>query len=112
MKLTPRLEAKLTTDSTEHWVELLNAKGIPAGAILGLEQALAAPQVAHRRSIQTIDDPELGPLELFTLTAKFCKTPGAIDAAPPRLSQHTDEILQALGYSREAVEELRARGAV
>ncbi len=110
--LTPLLEAKLTTDSTVHWVELLNAKGIPAGAILGLEQALTAPQVAHRRSIQTIEDPELGPLELFTLTAKFCKTPGAIDAAPPRLSQHTDEILHALGYTREAVEELRARGAV
>jgi len=52
------------------------------------------------------------PVKLFTLTARFAKTPGAIDTAPPRLSQHTAEILDALGYSREEVEELRARGAV
>jgi crotonobetainyl-CoA:carnitine CoA-transferase CaiB-like acyl-CoA transferase len=110
--LTPLLEAKLTTESTEHWVELLNARGIPAGAILGLEEALVAPQVAHRRSIQSVDDAELGPLKLFTLTARFCKTPGTIDSAPPRLSQHTAEILETLGYSREDVEELRGRGAV
>ena len=93
-------------------MEVLNAKGIPSGAILGLEEALSAPQIAHRGSIQTVDDPELGPLKLFTLTARFEKTPGAIDAAPPRLSQHTAEILDALGYSREEVEGLRARGAV
>jgi len=110
--LTPLLEAKLATNTTEHWVEVLNAKGIPSGAILGLEEALSAPQIAHRRSIQTVDDPELGPLKLFTLTARFEKTPGAIDAAPPRLSQHTAEIFDALGYSREEVEGLRARGAV
>ncbi|HSP14732.1 MAG TPA: CoA transferase [Thermoanaerobaculia bacterium] len=110
--LTPLLEAKLMTNTTEHWVEALNAKGIPSGAILGLEEALSAPQIAHRGPIQTVDDPELGPLKLFTLTAKFEKTPGAIDTAPPRLSQHTAEILGALGYSGEQVEDLRSRGAV
>ncbi len=110
--LTPLLEAKLMSNATAHWVDVLNAKGIPSGAILGLEEALTAPQVAHRQSIQTVDDPELGPLELFSLTAKFAKTPGAIDAAPPRLSQHTGEILAALGYSADEIEELRARGVV
>ncbi len=110
--LTPLLEAKLTTNTTEHWVGVLNAKGIPSGAILGLEEALTAPQIAHRQSIQTVEDPELGPLKLFALTAKFTKTPGAIDTAPPRLSQHTGEILDALGYSHEAIEAFRARGAV
>jgi crotonobetainyl-CoA:carnitine CoA-transferase CaiB-like acyl-CoA transferase len=110
--LTPLLEAKLTANSTEHWVELLNAKGIPSGAILGLEDALGAPQIAHRRSIQTIQDAELGPLSLFTLTAKFCKTPGAIETAPPRLSQHTVEILESLGYSPDESEQFRTRGVI
>ena len=110
--LTPLLEARLTTNTTDHWVEVLNAKGIPSGAILGLEEALRAPQVAHRQSIQTVEDPELGALELFTLTAKFSRTPGAIDAPPPRLSQHTREILASLGYSPDAAEALRTRGVI
>ncbi len=110
--LTPLLEEKLTTNTTAHWVGVLNAKGIPSGAILSLEQALNAAQIEHRQSIGTVSDPELGPLKLFALTAKFAKTPGAIDSPPPRLSQHTGEILASLGYSAEEVEALRGSGAV
>ena len=110
--LTPLLEERLTTAPTSHWVSVLNAKGIPSGGILTLGEALSAPQIAHRGSIETVEDSELGPLQLFTLTAKFEKTPGKLETAPPRLSQHTDEILGALGYSTEDIAALRVAGAV
>jgi crotonobetainyl-CoA:carnitine CoA-transferase CaiB-like acyl-CoA transferase len=110
--LTPLLEARLTTADTAHWVDVLNARGIPSGAIASLEEALTSPQIAHRQSIATIEDPELGPLQLFNLTAKFEKTPGSVDAPPPRLSQHTDEILAALGYTEDETRDLRDMGAV
>jgi CoA:oxalate CoA-transferase len=110
--LTPILEEKLMKETTEHWVEALNDKGIPSGAIVSLEEALNAPQVEHRESIQTIDEPKIGPLKLFTLTAKFEKTPGSLDTPPPRLSQHTCEVLHSLGYSDDDLARLRAAGAV
>lgn len=110
--LTPLLEAKLTTQPTAHWVETLNAKGVPSGAIATLEHALTSPQVAHRRSIETIDADGLGALKLFTLTAKFEKTPGAIESPPPRLSQHTSQILAELGYSDDEVASLKTSGAI
>jgi CoA:oxalate CoA-transferase len=110
--LTPLLEAKLTTASTDHWVEALNAKGIPSGGIATLEEALTSPQVRHRESIVAVQDPNLGQLELFTLTAKFSKTPGAITTPPPTLSQHSNEILSSLGYSAEDVAAMRESGAI
>lgn len=110
--LRPLLEARLTTAPTAHWVEGLNAKGIPSGGIATLEEALTSPQVAHRQSIQSIEDPQLGALKLFNLTAKFSKTPGELESPPPRLSEHTAEILCGLGYSASDVESLRAAGAV
>ncbi len=110
--LTPLLEAKLREQPTARWVEALNAKGVPSGEILGLEAALTAPQIEHRGTIQTVEAPGLGPLRLFNLTAKFEKTPAAIETPPPRLSAHTEAILGALGYGADAIASLRQKGVI
>ena len=47
--LTPLLEEKLIQQSTAYWVEVLNAKGIPSGDILSLEEALSSEQVQASR---------------------------------------------------------------
>jgi CoA:oxalate CoA-transferase len=110
--LTALLEEKLKERTTEHWVEVLNGRGVPSGAILGLGAALAQPQIAHRGTIQPVHAAGIGELKLFTLTAQFEKTPGAVEAPPPRLSDHTEEILGAIGYTGDDVAALRERGIV
>jgi formyl-CoA transferase len=110
--LTPLLEAKLKQKPTGFWVEKLNAEGVPSGEILSLQAALAAPQVAHRGTIQSVVEAGIGELKLFNMTAKFDKTPGAVESAPPRLSAHTEEILTGLGYSTESIAAFRQRGVV
>ena len=110
--LTELLEVELRKRPTEHWVEALNARGVPSGAILGLEAALAQEQIAHRGTIQSVCADGIGELKLFGLTARFEKTPGGVETAPPRLSDHTEEILGGLGYSRDDVAQLRQRGIV
>ncbi len=91
--LTPLLEARLAARATAEWVEALNARGVPSGEILGLGAALSQAQVRHRRSLRDVAVPGIGTVPLFGLTAKFEETPGELDAPPPRLSAHTDEIL-------------------
>ena len=110
--LTPLLEAKLTERPTEHWVERLNAVGVPSGAILGLAAALAQPQAQHRRVLQDVPVEGIGTIKLFGLTAKFSGTPGAITAPPPRLSADSEAVLGGLGVSRDEVAALRAKGVV
>jgi crotonobetainyl-CoA:carnitine CoA-transferase CaiB-like acyl-CoA transferase len=100
-ELTPLLEAKLKEKETEYWVEIFNEKGIPSGEILSLYDALTQPQIEHRKALTEIDTPEVGKIKVFNLTAKFDKTNGDVDAPPPLLSQHTEEILLNLGYSKE-----------
>jgi len=111
-ELTPLLEAKLRTRPTAEWVEALNAKGVPSGEILDLGAALASPQIAHRGSIQSVEEPGLGELKLFNLTAVFERTPGGVETPPPRLGAHNAEIYGGLGYGAEELERLKAEGVI
>jgi formyl-CoA transferase len=110
--LTPLLEEKLKERPTAFWAEKLNEKGVPSGEILGLEAALTQSQIAHRGAIQTVREPEIGDLKLFSLTAKFSKTPGALESPPPRLGAHNDEIYGALGYGPDQLRALKDKGVV
>jgi crotonobetainyl-CoA:carnitine CoA-transferase CaiB-like acyl-CoA transferase len=110
--LTPLIEDKLTQKPTAHWVDVFNTKGIPSGAILTLQEALAQPQVQHRGTIQTIEEPGIGPLRLFNLSAQFSETPGSLDTPPPRLGAHTDALLTEIGYTQEQIASLRAKKAI
>jgi formyl-CoA transferase len=109
-ELTPLIEAKLRERPARDWVVELNAKGIPSGEIYSLEEALLQPQVAHRESISTIREEGIGDLRVFNMTAKFEKTPGAVDSPPPRLSVHTDEVLASVGLTAEEIAALRSEG--
>ncbi len=110
--LTPLLEEKLKIQTTDYWVEALNAKGIPTGDIFSLEKALAAGQVKYRKTIETIQDKDLGELKLFNLSAKFSATPASIDAPPPTLGQHQQEILTQLGYTAEEIKAMKEKQAI
>ena len=110
--LTPLLEAKLAGKTTKEWVAILNARDVPSGEILGLDEALHQPQIAHRRTLTTVDAPGIGPLPLFNLPAILRATPAAVESPPPRLGEHTAEILGALGYGEADLAALRQAGAI
>ena len=110
--LTPLLEAKLTGQTTAHWVEVLNARGIPSGDVLSLEMALASEQAQHRRVLEEVETPDVGTIKIFNMTAKFSKTPAEITAPPPHLSEHTEAILGELGYTADEMKVLKEKQVI
>jgi crotonobetainyl-CoA:carnitine CoA-transferase CaiB-like acyl-CoA transferase len=110
--LTPLLEAKLTEKTTAYWVEALNARGIPSGDVLSLEEALNSSQAQHRRVLEEVETPGVGVIKIFNMTAKFSRTPAEITAPPPRLAEHTEAILGGLGYTAEEMQALREKQVI
>jgi len=110
--LTPLLEARLVTQSTDYWVDLLNQNDVPSGAIPTLEEALQAPQIGHRQAFTKIRAEGIGEIPLFNHTAKFSDATGNVEAPPPLLGEHNAEILGQIGYSAADLQSLKADGVI
>lgn len=111
-QLTPLLEVKLAERPTKEWVDLLNANGVPSGAILSLRDALQQPQIKHRETLRNVAIEGVGDVPLFNLTAKFDQTPGEITSPPPRLSAHTAEVLAGIGISADELADLKTKKVI
>ena len=111
-ELTPLLESKLERKETALWVDELNSHDVPAGAILTLDGAVTQEQVRHRNTFGKTSVEGIGELELFNLTAKFSNTPGFVESPPPKLGEHTNDILASIGYSAEEIRQLKTEQCI
>ena len=93
-------------------IELLNRAGVPCGAIYRMDQVFADPQVRHLGIAVRVPRPAAGELSLVGPAVRLSRTPARMKRAIGAAGEHTDEILRELGYSSEAIAELRARKVV
>jgi formyl-CoA transferase len=86
-----------------YWLGELERSGIPAGPINTVTQALQDVQAQHRRMVRTLAGvPQVGsPVRLDGERADC-------DLPPPKLGEHTADLLRALGVSSSEAERLRA----
>ena len=112
--ITVEIEKKKKKKTAEQWETIFTSIGIPAGRVLTVPDALATPQVKHRELLQTFDD-VTGLGRSVTLTRagfKMSKGDPEVASPPPRLGQHTTEVLRELGFADNEIERLKSVGAV
>ena len=85
---------------------------VPAGPVNSVDEVYADPQVLHRDMLQTIVHPGLssGEVRLAGVPVKLSSNPPSARRHPPRLGEHTTEILAEVGYHAAEIEALLARG--
>ena len=111
--LNERIGAITRRNSSAHWIKVLNEAGVPCGPINSIDQTFAEPQVRHLAIARPLKHPELGDIRVVGQPIHLSAAPQPAAMQPtPELGQHTDEVLQGLGFSMEAIAELRARGIV
>ena len=88
---------------------------MPCGPVNTLDKVFADPQIVHRGMDITVPYAEAagGKIGLIGNPIKFSKTPVAYDRAPPKIGEHTEEVLEELlDLSPAEVTALRDAGVV
>jgi crotonobetainyl-CoA:carnitine CoA-transferase CaiB-like acyl-CoA transferase len=82
--------------TANEWLSMLEAAGIPCGPINTLDKVFAEPQVEARDMLMFMKHSEIGDLRLVGSPLKFSETPAEYKLPPPRLGEHTKEVLKEL----------------
>ena len=106
------IAAKFKEQDRKHWVDALDAAGVPCGPINAIPEVFADPQVEHRRMRIDLPHPLAGRVPLVASPMRFTEAPLAHDRPPPLLGEHTAEVLRELGIDDAELDLLRASGVV
>lgn len=102
--LVPLLEEMVATQPAAQWISALEAAGVPCGPINDLAQVFENPQVQARGLRIDIERDDAGPVRLVGSPLKMSATPPSYRLPPPRLGEHTREVLgELLGYDDAAI---------
>ncbi|MCZ6908265.1 MAG: CoA transferase, partial [Deltaproteobacteria bacterium] len=95
-----------------HWLRLLEKRDVPCAPIRTLDEVFQDPQVSHLERLVELKDPDVGTMQLVKNGVSLERTPPSVTIKPPRLGEHTEEILNSLGYTTEDMSALRKEGAI
>jgi crotonobetainyl-CoA:carnitine CoA-transferase CaiB-like acyl-CoA transferase len=110
--IKPMIEAKISTGTTEHWLELFATRDLWCAKVQNFDDLMTDPQVAHNELIQTIHHPKAGEVKVIGVPIRFSETPGTIRLAPPLVGEHNHQILSELGYGDAEIQRFEQEGVI
>jgi crotonobetainyl-CoA:carnitine CoA-transferase CaiB-like acyl-CoA transferase len=91
---------------------VFEATEVTAAPVYDIDQFIADPHVQARQIVTDLPDPEMGSVPMHAVVPRLSETPGEIRTPAPALGEHNDAILGALGFSAEALADLRQRKVI
>jgi crotonobetainyl-CoA:carnitine CoA-transferase CaiB-like acyl-CoA transferase len=110
--LLPILDEIMASRTAAEWLPLFEAAEIPAGPIYAVDEALNDPQIQTRRTVVALEHPTVGLLKSLAFPGHLSETPFSYRLPPPRLGEHTGQVLAELGYSPSEIADLRMAGVL
>lgn len=93
-------------------LQRLLAADLPCSEVRDISEVLDGSEVRHSQLFEEREHPQAGPMTMMKRVARIDNSRGPEQPFPSLLGEHGDEILGEIGYSREAIEDLREKGVL
>jgi crotonobetainyl-CoA:carnitine CoA-transferase CaiB-like acyl-CoA transferase len=85
---------------------------VPVATAYSAADIFADPHVAARGDLVTVDDPVAGPMRQQAPFPRVAGEPPTVPAGAPRLGEHTQEVLRAIGIDDTELAALAGKGVI
>ncbi|GLB38503.1 putative coA-transferase family III [Lyophyllum shimeji] len=102
----------LLKQDREHWLERFSGLGVPFGPINNIQQTFEHPQAVARGVTVEVEHARAGKIKLVAPAVSYDGKKMPVRRPPPWLSEHTPEVMEELGYSKETIESFRERSII
>ncbi len=105
--LNGEIEQHTVQNTTAHWVESLNAAGVPCGPIYSVDQMFEDAQVKHLGLAQDVPNEQNRKITLVGQPFTLSRTPSKMAARPPEFGEQTEEVLEEFGFDPDEISALK-----
>lgn len=109
---TNAVVVRMLEKTTEEWIKVFDAAGVPAAPVQHISDLADDPQVLANDLRVEQDHPVAGRVTSVGPLVEMSETPVRARSSSPTLGQHNDEILDELGYRADEIEQLRKDGVI
>ncbi|HVY60342.1 MAG TPA: CoA transferase [Planctomycetota bacterium] len=106
-ELKPRIEARLAGATSADWYARLDAAGVPCGLVRPVAEALGLAEEDIREMIIPVEHPDAGRVKMVGNPVKIGGLGGTPAMPPPRLGEHTEEVLRGAGFRDDEIQKLK-----
>ena len=100
----------LRTRTTAEWRERLDRFDVPSGGVNDLAGLIADPYLNETGFYVPVEHPSEGATVTMAIAPEFSRSRPELGLPPPRLGEHNEELLGALGYSAAEIAEIAGTG--
>jgi crotonobetainyl-CoA:carnitine CoA-transferase CaiB-like acyl-CoA transferase len=105
-EVNARVVQHIKEKTTAEWFDIFDRYQVWYAPVNSYEQVEKDPQVNWNECITTIDHPVAGTVRLLNHPIRYNGESLKDHRVPPKLGQHTEEILSGLGYTKEGIDAL------